>query len=165
MLSKLTGNADASGKGGFGIKIPLLSNPSANIFKLFTGEKVDLIQWDIEKLDLNIPFSMQFGPIPFPPIPLFATFEANLDAFIDLSVGFDTRGIAKTGKFWYGLYFGDLVGVTSGEDIDEFGLTLEATVGAAIDVALAKAGIEGGVSRRPGTQLERPRQRWQDLFG
>ncbi len=85
LLKRLTGDADSNGKGGFGIKIPLLANP-ANIFKLFTGEKVDIVQWDIEKLELDVPFKMQFGPIPFPPVPLFATFEASLNAFIDFSV-------------------------------------------------------------------------------
>ncbi|MEQ1825436.1 MAG: LamG-like jellyroll fold domain-containing protein, partial [Pirellula sp.] len=156
LLKRLTGDPDSNGKGGFGIKIPLLADPS-KIFKLFTGEKVDIIQWDIPKLELNVPFSMQFGPIPFPPVPLFATFDASLDAFVDFSVGFDTRGIAKTGKFFDGLYFGDLAQITTGEDIDEFGLGLEATVGAAIKIpGLGEAGIEGGVRADLGLN-------WNDL--
>ncbi len=105
VLGKLAGAADANGKGGFGIKIPLLSDPS-NIFKLFTGEKADIIQWDIPRFDLNVPFNMRFGPIPFPPVPLYATFGAKLNAYADFSVGFDTRGLAKTGNFLDGLYFG-----------------------------------------------------------
>ncbi len=127
-----------------GIKIPLLSDPS-NIFKLFTGEKTDIIQWDIPRFELNVPFNMRFGPIPFPPVPLYATFGAKLNAFADFSVGFDTRGLAKTGNFLDGLYFGDLQNVTSGPDIDEFGIYLEATVGAIIDLYFVSAGIEGGV--------------------
>ncbi|MCC6508377.1 MAG: hypothetical protein IT423_04670, partial [Pirellulaceae bacterium] len=157
MLSRLTGQGDARGKGGLGIKIPLLSDPS-NIFKLFTGEKADIIQWDIPRLDLNVPFSMRFGPIPIPPVPLFATFNAKLQAFADFSIGFDTRGIAKTGNFIDGFYFGDLANVTSGADIDEFGLSLEASVGAAIDLTVAKAGIEGGVRANIGMN-------WNDLDG
>ncbi len=44
LFKRLNGQPDANGNGGLGIKIPLLSNP-ANIFKLFTGEKTDIIQW------------------------------------------------------------------------------------------------------------------------
>ncbi len=138
-----------------GIKIPLLSSPS-NIFKLFTGEKADIIQWKIPKLELNVPFKMRFGPIPVPLSPLYATFGANLNAFAQFSIGFDTRGIAKTGNFLDGFYFGDLADVTSGADIDEFGLGFEATVGAAIDLKFASAGIEGGVRANIGLN-------WNDL--
>ncbi|MCA9085958.1 MAG: hypothetical protein KDA81_17990, partial [Planctomycetaceae bacterium] len=156
-LSKLTGSADSNGKGGLGIKIPLLSDPS-NIFKLFTGEKADIIQWDIPTLDLKVPFKMELGPIPFEPSPLYVTFGAALEAFVDLSVGFDTRGIAKTGNFIDGLYFGDLEDVTSGPDIDEFMLSLEATVGAAIKKGPFSAGIEGGLRADIGLN-------WNDLDG
>ena len=155
LLGRLTGNSNAAGKGGLGIKIPLISSPS-NIFKLFTGEKADIIQWQIPKLELNVPFKMRFGPIPFPPVPLYATFGAKLSAFAQFSIGFDTRGIAKTGNFVDGFYFGDLANVTTGADIDEFGLNLEASVGAAIDIAIASAGIEGGVRANIGFN-------WNDL--
>ncbi|MEZ6089229.1 MAG: calcium-binding protein [Pirellulaceae bacterium] len=143
-LKKLTAQPDSNGDGGFGISIPMMSNPSS-IFKLFTGETVELINWDIPRFDLSVPFKMKFGPIPFPPVPLYATFGATLDAFADFSIGFDTRGIAKTGNFADGFYFGDLANTTSGADIDEFGIGLEASVGAAISVFVAEAGIRGGV--------------------
>gem|GEM_PF-4127407 len=155
LLTKLSGEPDANGKGGLGIKIPLLADPS-KIFKLFTGEKTDIIQWDIPRLELNVPFSKRLGPIPFPPVPLFATFEASLNAFIDFSIGFDTRGISKTGRFIDGFYFGDLEQVTTGTDTDELGLSLEASVGAVIDIGVAKAGIEGGVRADIGLN-------WNDL--
>ncbi|WP_372894369.1 LEPR-XLL domain-containing protein, partial [Stieleria sp.] len=155
LLGKLKGAPNSKGKGGFGIKIPLLSDPS-NIFKLFTGEKADIIQWDIPRFDLNVPFEIKFGPLPFPPIPLYATFSASLDAFADFSIGFDTRGIAKTGNFFDGFYFGDLEDVTSGEDIDEFGIGLEAAVGASIDVGIFEAGIKGGIRADLGFN-------WNDL--
>ncbi|MEQ1825946.1 MAG: LamG-like jellyroll fold domain-containing protein, partial [Pirellula sp.] len=155
LLGRLTGAANGAGKGGLGLKIPLLSSPS-NIFKLFTGEKADIIQWKIPKLELNVPFKMRFGPIPIPLSPLYATFGANLNAFAQFSIGFDTRGIAKTGNFLDGFYFGDLAEVTTGADIDEFGLGFEATVGAVIDLKLASAGIEGGVRANIGMN-------WNDL--
>ena len=156
-LKRLTGAADSNGNGGFGIKIPLLSDPS-NVFKLFTGEKVDIIQWDIPTLSLEVPFRKEFGPIPFEPSPLFVTLGAQLDAVIDLSVGFDTRGIAKTDNFLDGLYFGDLENVTEGDDIPEIKIGLEASVGAAIKKGPFAAGLEGGI--RADIDLN-----WNDLDG
>ena len=142
LLKSLSSAPNSKGLGGFGIDIPLLSSPS-NIFKLFTGETTDIVNWDIPRFDLEVPFSMRFGPIPFPPVPLYATFGAKLDAFADFSIGFDTRGLAKTGNFLDGFYFGDLD--ENGNDIDEFGISLEATVGASVDLFIASAGIRGGV--------------------
>lgn len=60
-LKKLNRSAD---DGGFGLKIPLLSDPS-NIFKLFTGETADIIQWDIPALDPT--------PALEPPVPMEMT--------------------------------------------------------------------------------------------
>ena len=144
LFKKLTGVANSAGEGGLGINIPLFSDPS-NIFKLFTGEAVDIIEWDIPRFDLNVPFEARFGPIPFPPSPLFAKFNVELNAFADFSIGFNTRGIAKTGNFIDGFFFGDLENVSSGFDIDEFGIGLEASLGAAIDVFVAEVGIRGGI--------------------
>ena len=155
-LSRLRRKANSQGKGGFGIKIPLLSDPS-NAFKLFTGETVDIIQWDIPKLDLNIPFEKKFGPL-IPPIPLFATVGINLDASLDLSIGFDTRGIAKTGNFLDGLYFGDLEDVTTGPDIDELTFGLEVSVGAELNLGVASAGVEVAIGADVGFN-------WNDLDG
>ncbi|MEL6107788.1 MAG: hypothetical protein AAFU85_17320, partial [Planctomycetota bacterium] len=153
LLRSLSSAPNSKGLGGFGIDIPLLSSPS-NIFKLFTGETTDIVNWDIPRFDLEVPFSMRFGPIPFPPVPLYATFGAKLDAFADFSIGFDTRGLAKTGNLLDGFFFDDLD--ENGNDIDEFGIGLEATVGASIDVGIAEAGIRGGV----GANLK---FNWNDL--
>ncbi len=99
---------------------------------------------------------MRFGPIPFPPVPLYATFGAKLNAYADFSVGFDTRGIAKTGNFLDGLYFGDLQNVTSGPDIPEFGISLEASVEPS-SICLSLRRYRRWCASQPGLQLERPR--------
>ena len=138
-LKKLNRSADA---GGYGLKIPLLSDPS-NIFKLFTGETADIIQWDIPTLDLSLPFSAKFGPIiPLPPV--FAKVGGSIDAKIDFSIGFDTRGISDTGFFLDGLYFGDLSNVSTGDDIDEVEFSLRVNAGVGIDVGLASVYLTGG---------------------
>ncbi|MCA9125996.1 MAG: DNRLRE domain-containing protein, partial [Planctomycetales bacterium] len=155
-LKKLTGAANSAGDGGFGIKIPLLSDPS-NIFKLFTGEKADIVQWKLPELSLKVPFSKEFGPIPIEPSPLYVTIGASLEVFANLSIGFDTRGLI-TDNFLDGLYFGDLAGVTTGEDIEEFVFILEASIGAAIKKGPFAAGLEGVLRGTFGFD-------WNDLDG
>ncbi len=155
-LNKLKRPADGNGAGGFGINIPLLSDPSL-AFKLFTGETIDIIQWDIPRLELSVPFNKKFGPI-VPVVPLFATIGAQFDAFLDLSIGFDTRGIAKTDNFADGFYFGDLEDVSTGDDIDEFGFGLQVSVGAELNLGIASAGVEAGIKADIGFN-------WNDLDG
>src|SRR5205823_4958656 len=116
-LKSLLSRPDGKGLGGFGILLPLFSQP-VNLLKLLTGKPADLIQWDIPRLDLAIPFSTRFGPL-IPPIPLFATVGVTFNAFLDLSLGFDSRGLLD-GNFLDGFYFGDREDVTTGPDIAEF---------------------------------------------
>ncbi len=151
-LRKLTGLA--SPNGGLGLKIPLLSDPT-NAFKLFTGETADIIQWDIPRFDFEFPIHAEFGPL-IPPIPVYATVDVIFSAFADLSVGFDTRGISRTGRFYDGFYFGDLENVTSGPDIDEFGLGLDLRVGAELDLVVASAGVRGGIDTNLGLNWNDP---------
>ncbi|MEZ6133641.1 MAG: Ig-like domain-containing protein [Pirellulaceae bacterium] len=151
-LKKLNRSATS---GGYGLKIPLLSDPF-NAFKLLTGETVDLLQWDIPELDLNIPFSSKFGPIG--PTPIFAQVGGNVGAKIDFSVGFDTRGVSETGNFLDGLYFGDLANVTTGRDINEVEFSLGINAGVGIDLVFAGVYLTGGVDGRIGFD-------WNDLDG
>ncbi|TWT90272.1 Bifunctional hemolysin/adenylate cyclase precursor [Pseudobythopirellula maris] len=143
-IRKMVRTPNSEGAGGLGVKIPLLTDPS-NLFKLFTGETADILQLDLPRLELEVPVSARFGPL-VPPIPIYATLGVVLDAFADLSLGFDTRGIAKTGNFLDGLYFGDLENITTGADTPEFGFGLEVTVGLSLDLEGASVSVEGGVT-------------------
>src|SRR5262249_31901064 len=66
--------------------------------------------------------------------------------FADFFVGLDSRGL-QTGNFFDGIYFGDHTPTTpAGEDTPELGLSMEFTAGAELNVAFARAGVEGGIS-------------------
>ncbi|MEP3831340.1 MAG: LamG-like jellyroll fold domain-containing protein [Rhodopirellula bahusiensis] len=152
-LNRFARTPNSQGEGGMGVKFPLFEDPS-NIFKLITGETVDLIQWDIPKVELSFSYDQTFFPIPG--IPLGVTVGAGVDFFADFQIGFDTRGLFggeapsldafKTlapASFLDGLHFIDL---RDGVDIDELGFGIEASVGAALDLSgIAIAGIEGGI--------------------
>lgn len=151
-LKKLNRSADS---GGHGLKIPLLSDPS-NVFKLFTGETADLIQWDIPTLDLDFGFSAKFGPLG--PTPIFARVGGSLDTRLDFSIGLDTRGMSDTGNFLDGLYFGDRAGVTTGRDINEVDFNLRLNAGVGIDIFVAGIYLVGGARGDLGFD-------WNDLDG
>src|SRR5262249_3410753 len=63
---------------------------------------------------------------------------------LDLSLGFDTRGLLD-GHFVHGFYFGDRANVTTGDDIPEFGFGLELAVGLELNLGIVSFGVEGGV--------------------
>src|SRR5262249_22769065 len=106
LLSKLTRNPSTGSSGlfGLGIQIPLLKDPS-NVFKMFTGQPADLIVWDIPKLELNFDWEKSFFPVP--PLPLEVKVGLDFNAFVQLDLGFNTRGI-QSGNFFDGLYFTSL---------------------------------------------------------
>src|SRR5262249_40458061 len=89
---------------GLGISFPIFKNPASIIGMMF-GKTVDLITWDIPRLEASFGSSQPFGPI-IPPIPLFVEIAGNFKIFADFFVGFDTRGI-QTGSFFNGFFFGD----------------------------------------------------------
>ena len=132
---------DSQGLGGLGIGLEFLD--PANIFAYLMGQTATVITWDIPRLDLGFEWGMSFRPVPTVP-PLVVTVGLNASMFVDLSVGYDTRGVA-TGNFFDGFFFGDLEEVDQGSDIDEFGFGLGVSVGAGLDVGVASAGIEGEI--------------------
>src|SRR5262249_10474500 len=129
---------------GLGIEFPLLKNPG-QIVNLLFGKPIDLITWDVPRLEASFEYNQLFGPI-IPPFPLFATIGGAFRVFADFYVGLDSRGL-QTGNSFDGIYFGDRPPTTpAGEDKPEVGLFMEFTAGAEINVAFAKAGVEGGIS-------------------
>ena len=139
-VSGLQRESSSQGLGGLGINLALLE--PANIFKLLIGQTADVITWDIPRFDLLFEWSQSFRVFPVPPISVEVGF--NISAFMDLSVGYDTRGL-QTGNFVDGFFFGDLADVVVGADIDEFGFGLGVTLAALLDIGVASAGIEGEI--------------------
>ena len=184
LLAKLTRAPDGSGNNGLGISIPFLKNPSL-VMKMFTGETADLVTWDIPRLVLNLPYYQQFGPLFG--LPLFATVGVNFTAFLDLHLGFDTRGLAPPAgtmakpvnassgstateiqrttldKFVNGFYFGAPINPQTNLPVPVFGLTLDVSVGAQARILLCLRGRGGGDHRADLTVLERQRPQRQGL--
>lgn len=134
-----------------GIGFPILTDPS-NIFKLLFGQAADLVVWDIPRLEAEFKYSQMFGPI-LPPIPLFARITGSLGVFADFFVGLDTRGLQGEDKnFFDGFYFGDRLEQKDGkvillsDDIPEAGLNATFKAGAELNIAVASAGVEGGIT-------------------
>jgi hypothetical protein len=166
LLATLTRAPDGSGNNGLGISLPFLKNPSL-LMKMFTGETADLVTWDIPPLVLNLPFYQQFGPLFG--LPLFATVGVNFTAFLDLHLGFDTRGLAPPAgsvakpvdttsgstatdnepttfdKFANGFYFGAPINPQTNLPFPVFGLTLDVAVGVKLDSYVASVGAEGAI--------------------
>ncbi|MBN2473948.1 MAG: M10 family metallopeptidase C-terminal domain-containing protein [Pirellulales bacterium] len=139
-VSSLTREPSSGGLGGLGIELAFLQ--PTNIFKFLIGQTADIITWDIPRFDFLFEWGQKFRITPVPPISVEIGF--NLGAFIDLSVGYDTRGL-QTGNFIDGFYFGDLANVSSGSDVDEFGFGMGVTLAALLDIGVASAGIEGEI--------------------
>ncbi|MCU0962950.1 MAG: hypothetical protein MUF48_22885, partial [Pirellulaceae bacterium] len=139
LTSRLQRAPDGDGSDdGLGIKLHFLELPT--ILKIVLGQTANVISWDIPTFAMDFDWDARFPVIPVPPISVAV--GAHVGFTIDLSVGYDTRGL-ETGYFADGFFFGDLADVFAGDDIDEFRLTLGGTVAALLDVVVASAGIEG----------------------
>ena len=156
-INSLTGNgSSALAKGGmqsaaFGsfetaigkFSIPLFESPS-DIVGLLFGQDVNLVTWDVPRMEASFEFSQLFGPI-IPPFPVFAKIGGGFGIFADLYLGMDTRGI-RTGDFFNGIFFGDTEGAKAGApELPELGVFLEFKAGAELSIPFAKAGVEGGI--------------------
>jgi Ca2+-binding RTX toxin-like protein len=125
----------------YGLDFPLITNP-ANIFNLLMGQRVDLVTWDIPRLEASIDYEQRFGPLwVFPPV--FARIFGSLTVFADLGIGIDTRAFENGFDLLNGFYFRDF---KDGHESPELGLSLTIGAGAEISVVVARAGIEGGIT-------------------
>jgi hypothetical protein len=92
---------------GLGISFPILRNP-ANLLKMLFGQVVDLVVWDVKPLEFEFVVDQEW-PV-FPPLPIFVGIGGVVSAKADFLVGFDTRGLKQTGRFFDGFYIGDAAG-------------------------------------------------------
>ena len=123
--------------------IPLFDDPF-QIINLMFGKDVDLVTWDIPRMEASFEFSQLFGPI-IPPFPVFAKIGGGFGIFADLYMGLDTRGL-RTGDFLNSIFFGDRDPTTpQGKEVPELGVFLEFKAGAELSIPFAKAGVEGGI--------------------
>jgi len=146
------GYADAAGDvvsqaGGMkGFTIPIWDNPS-EIFNLFIGEPVRLVEWRLPHFNFMFTYTQKipiFGP-------LFAQFGGSIGAEINIGFGYDTYGIqqfiASEDKdpvlILDGFYVVDYD--AGGHEVPELTLTGELFAGASIQLLLVEAGVNGGV--------------------
>ncbi len=145
LLKELTGPPTPQGQTGFGLSFPLFKNPS-NLFKILTGETADLVVWKIPQLSYSLPFNQKIGPLFG--VPLFVNVGVNFTAFLNLTVGFDTRGLARDNNFGDGFYFANNVDLNTHASQPVFGFALGGSVGAELNLAVASAGVEGAIGGR-----------------
>jgi len=155
------GKVDLKNKKSSGFSFPAFENPSS-IFSLLVGQDVTLIRWDAGKLEASFGFSKNFGPIAVGPIPVSIVISGSAKIEGHFAVGYDTRGIRMaveaftedpTSDFaqaisnislvFNGIFLDDLD--EKGNDVPEIRLTATLSAGAAVDLVIISAGIEGGV--------------------
>jgi Ca2+-binding RTX toxin-like protein len=137
---------------GLGLALPILD--PANVIGLLLGQEEDLVTWQLPKFDAHFEYSQIFGPI-IPPFPIFARIGGSFDVFANLSVGLDTHGL-HTGNFLDGIFFGTREDVDKGNPVQQFGMTMEFTAGAELNIAVARAGVEGGIEANIGASWNDP---------
>jgi Ca2+-binding RTX toxin-like protein len=140
-----------------GFSIPVLKNPSS-FFKLFLGQDIDLVKFDMPNLDFDFRYS-QFFPLLG---PLGVTIAGQIGAKADLSFGYDTKGLRQFRAGGYddpklllnGFYIGDTD--AKGKDVPELQIYggLEAFV--TVNLGIAEFGGGGGVKAKVNFDLNDP---------
>lgn len=126
--------------------IPIFDNP-AELFNLFLGEPVRLIEWRMPTFKFKFTYTQS---IPIYP-PLYAQFGGTIGADINIGFGYDTYGIQKyissEDKNWVdildGFYVLDFD--ANGNEQPELRLYGELFAGAEINLVIVKAGVRGGL--------------------
>ena len=126
--------------------IPIFKNP-AELFNLFIGEPVSLIEWRMPTFDFKFTYTQK---IPIYP-PLYAHFGGSIGATINIGFGYDTFGIQKfiSSEDKNALDLLDGFHVLdfdeNGNERPELELRGEIFAGASINLLIAEAGVTGGI--------------------
>ena len=134
--------------GSFGdFKLPILTDPS-QVFNIILGKPADLVTLDLPPLVLQFAYKQS---LPIDGLPLAAFIRGTASATIDFAFGLDTYGILQAADTdWRnpfliadGFYVNDLN--PFGQDVPELRFGLSLSAGAEISIAVASAGVEGGL--------------------
>jgi Ca2+-binding RTX toxin-like protein len=133
-----------TGEGSFQLE---LFKPET-IFKLLLGQPdVTLFTVELPEFGFNFFYRQSFPIVG----PLAGTFGGGIGANFDFGVGMDTRGLSQflasknPATLINGFFINDLDPAT-GFDRPEITFSAEIAVGAALDLGLIKAGVEGGIA-------------------
>ncbi len=120
----------------------------ANIFGLLMGkDDVNLITYDLPKLEFNFDYRQSFPVFG----PLSATLRGAFNAGVDLAIGYDTLGLSRflktdnPAELINGFFVSD-IDFGTGEDVVEAWLRGSIAAGASLDLLVAEAGVEGGIT-------------------
>jgi hypothetical protein len=139
--------------GELGITFPVLK--IGNLVKLVTGQTVDLVFVNLPELSIDVGFNspniplFNFG-IPYvADVNVAASFSVDFGLKVNLSAGFDTRGLNSPSKnFLNGFYIGDfdpgLDGIIDSKDAERAEVVLSAALGIDVDAAVRLLGLEAG---------------------
>lgn len=139
-----------------GFSFPFLK--LSELFKLFTGQPVSLVEYEPPELEFEFTYTQKFPIFP----PLFAFISGTVGARADLAFGFDTLGVQEyfaavdknVALIFNGFYVKDVD--NNGHEVVEFQLFGELGAGASIDLLAAEAGVEGGIALTVDFDLNDP---------
>jgi Ca2+-binding RTX toxin-like protein len=128
------------------------------LFKLFRGEAITLVEYDMPALDFSFRWEQS---IPLYP-PLYLVFGGEVGARIDLAFGYDTTGLQKffsseeknVADIFDGFFVKDLD--ENGNEVAEVVLSGGIFAGAELNVGIAEAGVTGGLFVEIGFDLNDP---------
>jgi Ca2+-binding RTX toxin-like protein len=133
----------------------------SSIFDLLVGKDVTLIRFASGPLKAEFGWSQSFGPIAVGPVPVSIVISGSASIQGRFAVGYDTKGVRQLvqaitaddgpdvtflqgfGFLFNGLFLDDLN--AAGQDVPEIRLVVEFAAGAAVDLVVVSAGVEGGV--------------------
>jgi autotransporter-associated beta strand protein len=138
------------------LTFPIITSPGEQLFKFLFGGDATLVSWHLPSLNAGFELSQSFPIFP----PLFATIFGGVRFATNFTVGYDTFGLRQAmsgetfdaAKLLNGVYLDDHV--TSGTDAAEMTFTATIGAGAELNVAVAKAGVKGGVEGVLGANLK-----------
>jgi hypothetical protein len=150
------GISNKSQAGGF--RVPILQDPMT-IFKLMMGEDVPLVTFSLPTVDFSFNADIPLIKIFVLEVGLRLGFQVRGQ----LHMGYDTYGIRLFADskdpldFLHGFYVSDRANADgTGADVDEFYMRATIALYGGIDLYLAKAGIEGGLTLTASVNLNDP---------
>ena len=138
------------------LTFPIITSPGEQLFKFLFGGDATLVSWRLPSLNAGFELSQSFPIFP----PLFASIFGGVRFTTNFTVGYDTFGLRQAmsgesfnaAKLLNGVYLDDHV--SSGTDATELTFTATIGAGAELNVAVAKAGVKGGVEGVLGANLK-----------